>query len=166
MEVHKILLEKVEIDIPEEYKAFIKPELREVVVGEPVKLRITIRNIGDETFPGGGVEKWEIHEYGAAFSLGHIISKPPPNKLAEMKVPKLAPNGSYQIEYELLLTVAGIAEVCIKMASEDKKPVQHFRHPQEGGENEFRFLLHAIDRETLKILLTLTKLLKKLEGSM
>jgi hypothetical protein len=164
MEVHKILLEKVEVEVPEEYRPFVKPELPESISGEITKLKITIKNVGEETFPSGYVERWEINEYGAAISPYSLTAKPRKEEIACMKIPKLAPGEVHQIEYSFIPTIAGIAEVCIKITSEDKKPIYHIRRLEETGGDEWKFLIHVIDRVALKTLVILSHLARGFGG--
>jgi hypothetical protein len=163
MEAYKFLLEKVEIEVPTDYKQYVKPELLEIVSGENTKLKITIKNISEETFPGGSIERWSILMYGAAVSPGHITSELTKEELARMKVPKLDPGAAHQIEYVLVSMIPGLTEVSLKIASEDKKPVLYLRHLEEAGKDELKFLLYAVDRETLKVLSSLNKLIKLIE---
>lgn len=53
MEAYKLLLESIKVDVPADYKPYVKPELLEIVSGESAKLKITIKNVSGETFPGG-----------------------------------------------------------------------------------------------------------------
>ena len=53
VEAYKLLLESIKVDAPADYKPYVKPELLEIVSGESAKLKITIKNVSGETFPGG-----------------------------------------------------------------------------------------------------------------
>jgi hypothetical protein len=164
MEAYKILLERVEIDVPNEYKPYVTPQILEVVSGVGAKLRITIKNISEENFPGGRVEKWIYEEYGAGVAPGHLVAELLENELSKMKIPRLEPNMKYQLEEDFTLRVPGITKVRLRIASEDKKPVLHFRGPKEAGRDELVFLLRVLDREALKILIVLNKLIEKLRS--
>jgi len=70
----------------------------------------------------------------------------------------------HQIEYNLVPTIPGIVEVSFKIASENGRPILHLRYLKEEGADELKFLLYALDRETLKILSLLNKIVEKLTG--
>jgi hypothetical protein len=164
VEAYKILLKNVEIDVPDEYKPYIMPQMLEVVSGVNAKLRITIKNISEEAFPGGRVEKWSVEEHGAAVAPGTLLSELLEEELLKMRIPRLEPNAEHQIERDFTFTVVGITEVKLKISSEDKKPVLHFRHVRETGRDELVFYLHVLDRGALKTLIFLNRLIEKLEG--
>ena len=119
MEAYKFLLEEVKIEVPAVYKPYVKPELLEFVSGETSKLKITIKNITEETFPGGTIERWVITTYGPAVSLGYVETKLTKEELAGMKIPKLNPGMVHQIEYDIVSRIAGVTEVLLKIASYD-----------------------------------------------
>jgi hypothetical protein len=163
MEAYKFLLESIEVDVSADYKPYVKTELLEIVSGESAKLKITIKNVSGETFPGGSIERWRILIYGADISPLQIVRELTEEELASLKIPKLSPGAAHQIEYTLLPTIPGIVEVSFKIASEDGKPVLHLKYLREEGADEFKFLLYALNRETLKILSLLNKIVKIVE---
>jgi hypothetical protein len=102
--------------------------------------------------------------YGADVSPSQIVRELREEELVSLKIPKLDPGAAHQIEYNLVPTIPGIVEVSFKIASENGKPVLHLRYLKEEGADELKFLLYALDRETLKILSLLNKIVEKLTG--
>lgn len=153
---HKLLIE-VET-IPEDpHSGHLLP--LECVRGEPTKLRLTVTNIGDETFPGGTLTEIRVNYEG--------VQSPFSSFSEELTVKDLAPDERYTIPEELQFVpmADGLTPIFVRVQSMDEQRFDLYQSAdgQPSGNDRWTGVLYTVSRAQTIIIDMLTKLLERLE---
>lgn len=142
---------------PRKYKKFLSP--REVVAGAPNTIKLTVKNIGKETFPGGKILESKVYmEFYIGMSVLTISGKVTP------KLPTIQPNETFSIELKGWRPYCpGLWRISTKIKSKDNVKVKYYQTPKATPrEDEWIAALYAVDRHQLDLSLLLKQLSSKM----
>lgn len=126
---------------------------REVVAGDNHHLGITIENVGEDTFPGGGVSEFEISS-----DIGSMMTYP----RIRPEIPEIEPEEEHEIITHATISQTGALTISIEIESDDERPTVFDIGEEEKDQGMFSF--RSVEREKLRMVESLENIERNLEN--